>query len=105
MSESHASHERLEASQATSSTSRSLLERVKARDARAWDQLVTLYSPLILHWCRRWDLEGHDAADVFQEVFQTLATQIGRFRKERPGDTFRGWLWTITRSKVHDHFR
>src|SRR5262249_39660789 len=29
----------------------------------------------------------------------------GSFRKEKPGDTFRGWLRTITRNKVYDHFR
>src|SRR5262249_50127058 len=46
-----------------------------------------------------------DAADVFQEVFQAVAAHVGGFRKERPGDTFRGWLRTITRNKVHDLFR
>ena len=87
------------------STSRSLLERVKAHDAAAWDRLVTLYAPLVFHWCRRWDLQEHDVADVFQEVFQAVARHISRFRKAGAGDTFRGWLRTITRNKVHDHFR
>jgi RNA polymerase sigma-70 factor (ECF subfamily) len=82
-----------------------LLERVKADDAAAWDRLVTLYAPLVLHWCRRWDLQEQDAADIFQEVFQAVATHIAGFRKTGRGDTFRGWLRTITRNKVHDHFR
>jgi RNA polymerase sigma-70 factor (ECF subfamily) len=86
-------------------TSRSLLARVKADDATAWDRLVTLYAPLVYYWCRRCDLQDADAADVFQEVFQEVATHITRFRKEKAGDTFRGWLRTITRNKVHDHFR
>ena len=42
---------------------------------------------------------------MFQEVFQAVATHIASFRKERSGDTFRGWLRTITRNKVLDHFR
>jgi RNA polymerase sigma-70 factor (ECF subfamily) len=88
-----------------SGTSSSLLDRVKADEAGAWDRLVTLYAPLLYHWCRKWNLQEEDLADVFQEVFKTLVTHIGGFRREREGDTFRGWLRTITRNKVLDHFR
>ena len=86
-------------------TSRSLLDRVRANEPVAWDRLVTLYAPLVLHWCRQCELQESDAADVFQDVFQAVAAHIGTFRKERPGDTFRGWLRTIARNKVRDHFR
>jgi RNA polymerase sigma-70 factor, ECF subfamily len=86
-------------------TSRSLLERVKVNEPAAWDRLVTLYAPLVFHWCRRWDLQDQDVADICQEVFQSVVANIASFRKERKGDTFRGWLRTIVRNKVHDHFR
>jgi len=43
--------------------------------------------------------------DVVQEVFKSVAGSIDRFRKERPQDTFRGWLRTIARSKVADLYR
>src|SRR5262245_7400617 len=89
----------------SSGTSRSLLERVRDDATAAWDRLVGLYAPLVFHWCRRWDLQEQDAADVFQEVFQSVAAHITGFRKSRAGATFRGWLQTITRNKVHDHFR
>src|SRR5262245_54543778 len=89
----------------SSGTSRSLLERVRDDATAAWDRLVGLYAPLVFHWCRRWDLQEQDAADVFQEVFQSVAAHITGFRKSRAGDTFRGWLRTITRNKIHDHFR
>jgi RNA polymerase sigma-70 factor (ECF subfamily) len=88
-----------------SGTSSSLIDRVKADEAGAWDRLVALYAPLLYHWCRKWKLQEEDLADVFQEVFKTLVTHIGGFRRERAGDTFRGWLRTITRNKVLDHFR
>jgi RNA polymerase sigma-70 factor, ECF subfamily len=104
MSESHAS-DIGSASRASTGTSRSLLERARAADADAWDRLVSLYGPLVFQWCRRWDLQDQDVADVFQDVFQAVATHIAEFRKERPGDSFRGWLRTITRNKVLDHFR
>lgn len=87
------------------STSRSLLSRVRSDDAAAWERLVHLYAPLVLSWCRRWRLKEEDLDDIFQEVFRTVARNIDQFQKERPGDTFRGWLRTIVHSRVHDHFR
>jgi RNA polymerase sigma-70 factor (ECF subfamily) len=87
------------------STSRSLLVRARSDERAAWDRLVGLYAPLVLGWCRRWGLEGDDAADVFQEVFQSVAANLGSFRKESPQDSFRAWLRTVTRNKAFDHYR
>src|SRR5438132_5611065 len=81
--------------QPSTGTSRSLLERVKADDPTAWERLVTLYAPLVFHWCRRWHLQDQDIADICQEVFQAVVAHIETFRKERQSDTFRGWLRTI----------
>jgi RNA polymerase sigma-70 factor, ECF subfamily len=89
----------------SSGTSRSLLDRIRANEAAAWDRLVALYAPLVFHWCRRAGLQEEDSADVFQEVFQAVAAHIDGFRKNHAGDTLRGWLRTIARNKIHDHFR
>jgi RNA polymerase sigma-70 factor, ECF subfamily len=91
--------------QPSSATSRSLLAQVQADVPQAWDRLVRLYAPLVLRWCRGHGLQDQDAADVFQEVFQAVVVHVGGFRKEREGDTFRGWLRRITQNKVRDHFR
>ena len=86
-------------------TSSSLLLRVMAREPAAWDRLVQLYSPLVFEWCRRAHLQEADALDVGQAVFQAVWSRIGTFRRDRPGDTFRGWLRTIVRHKICDLFR
>ncbi|MHC4880784.1 MAG: RNA polymerase sigma factor [Planctomycetota bacterium] len=86
-------------------TSTSLLQRVRERDEQAWENLVYIYGPLVETWCRKWTLRSEDVADVFQEVFAAVDQRIHAFRKERPSDSFRGWLWTITRNKVTDHIR
>jgi RNA polymerase sigma-70 factor (ECF subfamily) len=91
--------------QPSSATSRSLLGRVQANEPEAWERLVNLYGPLVLSWCRCQGLQDQDAADIFQEVFQAVVAHVGGFRKERQGDTFRGWLRRITQNKVRDHFR
>jgi RNA polymerase sigma-70 factor (ECF subfamily) len=82
-----------------------LLERAKARDEQAWRRLVELYGPLVYRWCRRPGLDQEKAAEVGQEVFLEVWRRLGEFRHDRPGDTFRGWLKAITRSKVADYFR
>lgn len=87
------------------STSTTLLERVKAKQPEAWRRLVRLYGPVLYVWCRQSGLQPEDAADVVQEVFLAVATHLEGFRHDRPGATFRGWLWVIARNKIHDHFR
>jgi RNA polymerase sigma-70 factor (ECF subfamily) len=82
-----------------------LLTKVKARDQEAWTRLVRLYGPLVDFWICRAKLQPADARDVFQEVFKAVAGGIGSFRKDRPSDRFRGWLHTIVRNKLADHFR
>ncbi len=87
------------------STSTSLVERVKTQDPEAWRRLVKLYGPVVYRWCRRAGLGADDAADVCQDVFLAVAANMTNFRRDRPRDSFRGWLWTICRSKIMDHFR
>ena len=86
-------------------TSTDLLRQAKANSQTAWEQLVTRYSRRIYRWCRRSGLQPTDAADVTQEVLHAVARKLGDFHRDRPGDTFRGWLRRITNNKVNDHYR
>jgi RNA polymerase sigma-70 factor, ECF subfamily len=89
-----------------SDTPSSLLERLRSpNDAAAWERLLKLYGPTVEGWCRQAGLSAEDAADVRQEVFQTVARGIAHFRRDRPGDSFRGWLYTTTRCRLLDHWR
>ena len=87
------------------STSRSLLADARLAVPEAWERLVRLYAPLVASWCRRCGAAEQDVMDLLQDVFLSVADHLNRFRKERPVDTFRGWLFTITRNKVRDHLR
>jgi RNA polymerase sigma-70 factor (ECF subfamily) len=87
------------------STSHSLLAGAKLDDPLAWERIVRLYAPLVASWCRRWGVAEQDIGDLLQDVFAAVASHLDRFRKEQPGDTFRGWMSTIARNKVRDHFR
>ena len=86
-------------------TSLTLLQRLRANEPDAWPRMVQLYTPLIYQWCARSGLQGADVDDVLQEVLLAAATHLDSFRRDRPGDSFRGWLRAITRNMVLLHFR
>jgi len=86
-------------------TSTGLLVRIKAHDEEAWKKFATLYGPLVYSWCRRSGLQEADAADVGQDVFRTVADAIGSYHHGQDGDSFRGWLRTVTRTRIIDHRR
>jgi RNA polymerase sigma-70 factor (ECF subfamily) len=83
----------------------SLLERARANDPEAWRRLVQMYRPLVFYWCARGHVPRADIEDVAQAVFAEAAADLGGFRRDRPGDTFRGWLRVVTRNQILLHFR
>lgn len=90
---------------ATASSSTSLIERLQARDEEGWRRFTVIYGPLVYGWARAAGLGDEDAADVGQEVFQAISTHIAGFRRESAGDSLRGWIWTIARNAIREHFR
>lgn len=82
-----------------------MLATLKTRDPEAWRRLSSLFAPEVYGWCLKKKLRAEDAADVVQEVFRTVVSRIDDFHRNSPRDTFRGWLWTITRHKLGDFFR
>jgi RNA polymerase sigma-70 factor (ECF subfamily) len=66
---------------------------------------VHVFSPLIYDWCRQQRIQSADAADLTQDVFRSVMNGLDSFRRDRPDDSFRGWLWTITRNKIRDFYR
>ena len=93
------------ASSGSSSVSSTLLEQLRSGRPEAWKRFVPLYGPIVYRWCRRSGLVAEDAADVLQEVLLAVLLHLSDFRRDRPQDSFSGWLATITRNKVRDHYR
>lgn len=86
-------------------TSSTLLEKVRLADQEAWRRLVLLYGPLVNARCIKAGLQDADAADIAQNVFQSLQRMIGDFRPTKQTGSFRSWLVTIVKNKIRDHFR
>jgi RNA polymerase sigma factor (sigma-70 family) len=84
-------------------TRTSLLVRLRDPDDKeAWRQFVGLYAPLIHGLARKRGLQDADAADLTQEVLQAVAGSVGGLDYDPVRGTFRGWLYTIARRKIHD---
>jgi RNA polymerase sigma-70 factor, ECF subfamily len=86
-------------------TSLTLLDRIRTSDQDAWRNVIYLYTPLVVYWCRRRGVREGDAEDVAQEVFRAVASGISTFHRDRTGDTFRGWLRSVTQHKALDWHR
>lgn len=90
-------------SQYGASTSRTLLMRVRQPDDReAWDEFVGRYAPKIFNWCRRYQLQESDAADVTQDVLVKLVRAMQSFQYDPSRGSFRAWLKTVTANAVRD---
>jgi RNA polymerase sigma-70 factor (ECF subfamily) len=84
-------------------TRATLLVRIRdPHDAEAWQRFVDLYGPLVYRFVRQRGLQDADAADLTQEVFQTVARAARRLDYDPSQGTFRGYLYTITRHKLYD---
>lgn len=90
---------------ASSSTSLTLLQRVRENDKGAWDRLVELYTPLVCAWCVQDHVPPGEIKDVYQDVITAVVANLHRFQKDASGGSFRGWLRVIVKHKAADCFR
>jgi RNA polymerase sigma factor (sigma-70 family) len=84
-------------------TRQSLLLRLRDfQDEKAWSQFVEVYAPLIYAYVRKRGLQDADAADLTQVCIRKVSDHVGKFDYIPGRDSFRGWLFTIVRNKLHD---
>lgn len=74
------------------------------RDPRAFAPLYDRYAPQIYRFCYRKVGDVDLANDLTAQVFVKAIEKIGRYR-ERPGASFKSWLFAIARNTVTDSWR
>jgi RNA polymerase sigma-70 factor (ECF subfamily) len=71
------------------------------RQGLRWEELIALYGPLILHWCRhRFGLQEADAEDLRQELLLKVWKYLGSYDPAR--GRFRAWLYRCTGNALRD---
>lgn len=66
-----------------------------------WYEFVERYGPRILRWCRSRGLDRDACEQVTQDVLSRLSKSLKTFRRE--GQSFRGWLYGVTRNAIADY--
>ena len=84
--------------------SSTLLTGARSANPNAWVMIVTRYSPKIMTWMLLAGVDSCDAPDLLQDVWRSVLMSLKNFRREKPDDTFRGWLRTIAQRRIADYF-
>lgn len=82
-----------------------LLRLRDLENAEAWSEFLERYGPKIYGWCRRFQLQESDAADVTQDVLGRLVKSIRSFDYDPARGSFRGWLKTVTNNAIRDFLK
>lgn len=77
-----------------------ILRAKNSQDAEAWEELVSVYRPVLYRMARRHQLSHENAEDVIQSVFLSVSRAIPKWQASAHGPRFRNWLGRITRNCI-----
>ena len=79
-----------------------IIGRVLEGNHHAFREIVELYAPRVLAFCRARLRSEEEAQDAAQEVFIRAYKSLSTFRR---GENFTSWLFAIAANNVRTHFR
>jgi|TARA_B100000959_G_scaffold182154_1_gene190445 RNA polymerase sigma-70 factor (ECF subfamily) len=87
-------------------TRSSLINRLKATiNGKSWEDFFQTYWELIFNVARRAGLSEADAQDIVQETIVKVHKSLDRFQYNRNRGSFKGWLCSVTRSRLAEYFK
>lgn len=85
-----------------SETDRLIVDRIRAGEDRAWDQLIAQYEGRLLAFVESRLRDRAGAEDVVQETFIGFLTSLPNYDRRRP---LEGYLFSIAAHKLTDRLR
>ena len=79
-----------------------LVERIRRKDERAWESLVSTYEGRLRGYLRKRLADSSVCEDLVQETFLGFLTSLPNFDSRTPVESF---LFTIASHKLTDHLR
>ena len=84
-------------------TRASLILRIQdPQDLAAWDEFISIYSPVVYAVVTSRGFQAADAEDLVQEVFMSVANSISNWLLRDDRGSFRAWLLRIARNAAVD---
>jgi RNA polymerase sigma-70 factor, ECF subfamily len=75
-----------------------ILRLPDAADARAWDDFVAVYAPLVYRLARQHGLQPADSDDLVQDVLAAVARSVETWLARDDRGPFRAWLLRIAKN-------
>lgn len=79
-----------------------LVERARAGDMHAWEQLISQYEKLVYNLAYRFTGNREDAWDMYQEAFTRVYLRLNDFRGD---SSFETWLRAVVANACRDELR
>jgi len=79
-----------------------LIARIKSGQQEAWNMLINRYSKSVYNMALNFSGSGDEAADITQDIFLKLYTQLDKYRDEY---NFSSWLMRMARNTCIDYWR
>lgn len=87
-------------------TRQSLLSRLRNQgDQAGWQEFFETYWRLIYGVGRKSGLSDAEAQDLVQETMLVVVRHMPEFRYDPAKGSFKGWLHTVIRSRLSEHWR
>lgn len=81
------------------------LSGMRSLEDQVWQRVLNRFTPRVSVWLARGGVAVEDVPDQVQEVWRSVLVSLRHFQRHNHGDSFGGWLHTITQRRTIDYLQ